>query len=383
MRATASLLGCPNRHVGREPMPSGAVAGGASARPTARLNGAVLDAEKSRVRPQPARAARSLLAAVLVAALWLGTTPAAASDLEATRRRAQTVAERVSTLERRLASLRARRAALSERVVAVTQRIAALEAEMGATRRALVAARARYVSRAVEAYKAGATGRLALVLSADDPADLFDIAEATSRAAQADRRSLRTMLASLERSAALQDEVDRTKQALLRAEAEASRVTAEVEDALADRRSTLARLHEEIERLQEQARLAALRAARPDEAFARVLQTAGPAPEVPDGYVGTGVVFEGIASWYGPGFVGETTANGQIFDPRLYTAASRDLPFGTVLHVTHEGAGVVVVINDRGPFIRDRILDLSRAAADAIGLGLDWVRAEILVPEPT
>jgi rare lipoprotein A (peptidoglycan hydrolase) len=355
------------------------------------------------VRPLPARAARSLLAAVLVAVLWVGTEPEfalrsgqarpafalrsgqarPASDLESTRRRAQSVAERVSDLERRLATLRARRATLGESVVATTQHIVALEAEMGATRRALEIARARYVGRAVEAYKEGPTGRLALVLSVEHPADLLDIAEATSRAAQADRRSLTGMLRSLETSERAQEEVDAAKQRLLRAEAEASRVTAEVEEALGDRRTTLARLHEEIERLQEQARLAALRAARPDEAFARLLQSAGPAPAIPDGYVGTGVVFEGIASWYGPGFAGESTANGQIFDPRLYTAASRDLPFGTVLHVTYEGAGVVVVINDRGPFIRDRILDLSRAAAEAIGLGLGWVRAEILVPEPT
>jgi predicted nucleic acid-binding Zn-ribbon protein len=356
------------------------------------------------MKPLLARAARPLLAGVLVAVLWLATEPhfalrsvrarpavalrsvrarpAVASDLETVRRRAQTVADRVGDLERRLASLRARRAALGDRVVAVTQRIAALEAEMGATGRALSTARARYVSRAVEAYKKGATGGLALVLSADHPAELFDFAEARSRAAQADRRSLANLVRSLAASARAQEEIDAAKQRLLRAEAEASQVTAEAEDALADRRSTLGRLHEEIERLQEQARIAALRAAQPDDAFARLLQGAGPAPGIPDGYLGTGVVFEGIASWYGPGFAGQSTANGQIFDPRLYTAASRDLPFGTVLHVTHEGAGVVVVINDRGPFIRDRILDLSRAAADAIGLGLGWVRAEILVPGP-
>jgi rare lipoprotein A (peptidoglycan hydrolase) len=333
------------------------------------------------MRPVLVRAARASLAAPLVAALWLGTGPAAASDLESIRRRAQAEAAHVSDLERRLQSLRSRRAALSDRVVAATQRIAALEAEMGDTSRALAHARDRYVNRAVEAYKNGPTGRLELFLSAQDPADLLDIVEASSRAARADRRSLQGLLESLEARAAAQEEVDATKQELLRAEAEAAAVASGVEDALAERRSALARLTAEVERLQEQARLAALRAAQPDEAFARLLGSAGPAAEIPNGYVGTGVVFEGIASWYGPGFKGETTANGQIFDPGLYTAASRDLPFGTVLHVTYEGAGVVVVINDRGPYIKDRILDLSRAAAEAIGLGLGWVQAEIVVPD--
>ncbi len=88
----------------------------------------------------------------------------------------------------------------------------------------------------------------------------------------------------------------------------------------------------------------------------------------------------GLASWYGPGFEGNPTANGDIFDPDLFTAASRDLPFGTWLFVTHNGRGVVVLVNDRGPYIDDRVLDLSQAAAEAIGItGLGWIEAEILL----
>ncbi len=77
-----------------------------------------------------------------------------------------------------------------------------------------------------------------------------------------------------------------------------------------------------------------------------------------------------VASWYGigDGFAGKTTANGETFDPYAYTAAHKTLPFGTKLAVTYEGRTAVVRINDRGPYIEGRDLDLSYAAADYIGL---------------
>jgi rare lipoprotein A len=75
-----------------------------------------------------------------------------------------------------------------------------------------------------------------------------------------------------------------------------------------------------------------------------------------------------VASWYGPGFEGATTASGEPFDPSDYTAAHRTLPFGTKLIVTLDGRSVVVRVNDRGPYVAGRDLDLSQAAAQHIGL---------------
>ena len=75
-----------------------------------------------------------------------------------------------------------------------------------------------------------------------------------------------------------------------------------------------------------------------------------------------------VASWYGPGFEGATTASGEPFDPSDYTAAHRTLPFGTKLIVTLDGRSVVVRVNDRGPYVAGRDLDLSQAAAEHIGL---------------
>lgn len=78
----------------------------------------------------------------------------------------------------------------------------------------------------------------------------------------------------------------------------------------------------------------------------------------------------GVASWYGEEFAGRTTANGEIFDPAQLTAAHRTLPFGTVLDVTNPRTKqtVRVRVNDRGPYIGGRVLDLSYAAAQKIGL---------------
>jgi len=78
----------------------------------------------------------------------------------------------------------------------------------------------------------------------------------------------------------------------------------------------------------------------------------------------------GMASWYGPGFHGRRTANGERYNQHGLTAAHRSLPFGTRVRVTnlHTGQSVVVRINDRGPFVGGRIIDLSAGAAKAIGV---------------
>ena len=95
---------------------------------------------------------------------------------------------------------------------------------------------------------------------------------------------------------------------------------------------------------------------------------------------------EGLASWYGGKFQGRQTASGEIFDTNEFTAAHKTLPFGTIVKVTslESDKSTVVRINDRGPFIPGRIIDLSRAAAAAIGLagkGVARVRIQVLPPD--
>jgi len=78
----------------------------------------------------------------------------------------------------------------------------------------------------------------------------------------------------------------------------------------------------------------------------------------------------GIASWYGPGFDGNYTANGEIYDMNGISAAHKTLPFDTVVRVVElsTGRSVVVRINDRGPFVEGRIIDLSKGAAAELGI---------------
>ncbi len=94
----------------------------------------------------------------------------------------------------------------------------------------------------------------------------------------------------------------------------------------------------------------------------------------------------GIGSWYGDEFAGRLTANGEIFDPEMVTAAHKTLPMPSVVRVTNldNGKSLVVRINDRGPFIAGRVIDLSRAAARLIGYhdeGIARVRVQVLAEQ--
>jgi len=101
-------------------------------------------------------------------------------------------------------------------------------------------------------------------------------------------------------------------------------------------------------------------------------------PAIPGQYVE-----EGVASWYGVPFDGHRTSNGEIYDMHAFTAAHRTLPFGSLVRVTNlrNGLQTEVRINDRGPFVADRIIDLSLSAAQAIqmvGPGTAQVRLEVI-----
>ena len=93
--------------------------------------------------------------------------------------------------------------------------------------------------------------------------------------------------------------------------------------------------------------------------------------------------FLALASWYGPGFYGNLTANGEVYYGDQYTTAHKSLPFGTRVRVTNPRTrqSIVVRVNDRGPYIGPREFDLSRASAQAVGLipsGVATLQFEIL-----
>ena len=93
--------------------------------------------------------------------------------------------------------------------------------------------------------------------------------------------------------------------------------------------------------------------------------------------------YSGVASWYGPGFYGNRTANGEVYRPGTYTVAHRSLPFGTRVRITNlnNGRSAVARVNDRGPFVGGRIVDLGQGIASHLGVtssGIADVRLEVL-----
>jgi len=95
----------------------------------------------------------------------------------------------------------------------------------------------------------------------------------------------------------------------------------------------------------------------------------------------TGIVFSGYTTYYGAEWHGKPTSSGVIYNMYDYTCAHRTLPFGTWLLVTYQGRQVIVQVNNRGPFVPGRVLDLSWAAAQSIGLdGVKWTEFEVIVP---
>jgi len=115
-------------------------------------------------------------------------------------------------------------------------------------------------------------------------------------------------------------------------------------------------------------------------------QPSSPGATAPSAIAG-GYVEEGVASWYGVPFDGHRTSDGEIYNMHQFTAAHRTLPFGSIVSVTNldNGKRTDVRINDRGPFVADRVIDLSLSAAQAIGMvgpGTAKVRLEIVEGPP-
>jgi rare lipoprotein A len=115
----------------------------------------------------------------------------------------------------------------------------------------------------------------------------------------------------------------------------------------------------------------------PEPAQEDMIITKLPSPSHPS------AVETGLASWYGPGFHGKLTASGEVFNQEKFTAAHRTFPWGSRVRVTNlaNGKSVIVQINDRGPAVKGRIIDLSRAAAralDMVAAGITAVRVEWL-----
>ena len=312
--------------------------------------------------------------------LLASISPAGATDLDTLRERAQEVADSISVMEHQLADLRDKQDAIDAEIDSLSRELARLDVEIGVVADARSEAIDVYEERALRLYTSGPTQQLEMLMAAQTLPQVLTVQEVAERSADQDELALARLEEAQAKAEELQRSVDERKQKLLAASATAAAIADNVASTLSARRTNLQALNLRIEELEAEARRQAALAQRPGEALLKLLTPAGPAPEIPDDFVGTGVTFEGVASWYGPGFEGNSTASGDVFDSSLYTAASKELPLGSWLFVKHGSKGVVVLVNDRGPYVDGRILDLSQAAAESIGItGLGWIEAEILI----
>ncbi|HEX2267319.1 MAG TPA: septal ring lytic transglycosylase RlpA family protein [Actinomycetota bacterium] len=252
---------------------------------------------------------------------------------------------------------------------------------------------------AVRVYQGGAGAMLELILGAQTTRDLAEIGQITNRTLEVRNQTIERV--TYLRSAANQTQsLLRARQTELQASARRLRTLASrifdgldraqaiaVQSGLAQ--SGLLEQQQAFEELTADAAnsLAALVAvasgANQSGLMSLLGATGGRTCAIPSGLRSTGQTLAGQASYYGWELAGNHTASGAVFDPRLFTAAHKTLPLGTFLRVQHAGRCAVVLVNDRGPYVGPRIIDLSQGVAEYLGMlssGVGYVTAEILVP---
>lgn len=317
------------------------------------------------------------------------------NDIEAIRAQldratanAVAIQDEIDAVEADQRALDARLAVTGERIVAA--RDAAAEAE-----RVLAEAQARFRSHLVEVYKHGRFDPISVLLNSDSLPDLLARADALSRIAYDDRQVVADLNVAAADARYKEGQLEEllAQDRALRAEQDSrhQRLTT----LLTEQQAAIAVLTAEEREALERVRAAA--AAARDEwvaasvpldtavEFATATVDTRPGAEylvsasMPRAYISTGETYPAVCSWYGPGFHGRTTASGQVFNQNDLTCASRTLPFGTVLALTRGSRRVIVYVNDRGPFIAGRDLDLSKAAAEALGFsGVQTVQVEVV-----
>lgn len=357
----------------------------------------------------------TLVVAALLAMPVSGAV-AAPADTPTDLPRLQAELERVTEQARALAEELESEAARSSGLRVEIERLA----EQQDDARARVDTRARQAYLAVQATRADPMAQLVGNLAAPDLRALADAELARRGVASAVRtqQALADAVGAHSAAAAmLQEQADAYRTQLtdraaraLEAQEAARSLLAQAAQAVADQQARAAAAAQRAETARLQAQAASLTTSlatsrsRLDVASAVVTQALTPAqtrrsqnaavreaPVVtlvesagagyPPGYRPTGQVQRGVASWYGPGFVGKPTASGAPYDPERLTCAHKVLKLGTVVRVTRGSLAISCLVNDRGPFVGDRIIDLSRAGSRALGFdGVAEVAVEVLAP---
>lgn len=330
----------------------------------------------------------------VVLAVLLAGAPAAAQTLDAARQdraEAEAKLEAVSAdfgaLAKRYARVQARADLAAARLVDALMQESALQAE-AARSRALLDGRADAI------YRAGPAAFMDVLLGSAGPGDFLARQELIERALGEGVEDAVAAVQAREDAGDLVAEMEDARTELVRHQSRLSEIRHVMEirltQALTDLDAADARIAEIERQQQELIDAASLEdyygdLIEVDGELAELLEMLGPTGgrgcEIPPALESTGRVFYGESSFYGEEFAGNPTAIGHIFNPALFTAAHRTLPLPSFLHVRYGGRCATVLVNDRGPYVDGRILDLSEGAAKYIGLpGVGDVRCEILRP---
>ncbi len=312
-------------------------------------------------------------------ALIIAAAPAAgASTVGSQRAQAAAVMHRLDQLQTRRDVAAARETTARAQLRAARAAEATTAAELAASRRSLDSAQSMLAQELVATYKNGGGDPVAYVLAAGSFSDLLSRVDVLRRADSAGS-DLITQISATQHTIQAQEQAQQAAvQQAATAAQQASTARTQLDTAIAGARAVLAHVNANIQTL-----LAGERKRR-----TQLADTHGDGSGTGDstGSGGSGGsqppanVFYGDSTWYGPGFAGHRTADGEIFNPNALTCASPWLPFNTQLRVTNlaSGLSVQVRVNDRGPFGRG-VLDLSAHAAQIVHLsGWQRVRIQIL-----
>ena len=344
------------------------------------------------------RAKATILVLALVATTALAGAPARASieqKLEQARARQQAALDRVDALSNQLDRLLARYDRVERRTGHAAIRLLERSRAADAAREAVAEAHARLVDRVRTTYELGPGTLLQAFLSVRTFADLSTAHEYTSRTLTFDAHVVKALRRAEENLTLRRHAAELATRRLWAQRKNLRTLLSQMRRKLNEARRIADRFGLVVQRLEAQQQAIEDAAARQaglgvlgtgatgaDQSALLALlgPTGGRTCGTPDGLTDTGQSFSGGASWYGWEFAGQTTASGAIFDPRLFTAANRWLPFGTFLRVHYGGKCGIVLVNDRGPYAGDRVIDLSMAAAEYLGVGVSYVTADVLVP---
>jgi rare lipoprotein A len=313
-------------------------------------------------------AIRRLLAVGLAASCVI--LPAhAQGSVQSDRTAAALTMRQLDRLDARRAELAQRRSAARARLDGLVTAIGVARVTIAQEREQIAAARSALATEIVGDYKAGQPDVTTYVLGAVSFVDLADRVDLVDRIDSSEVALIRRIAAETADLAATENRLHAHITSQRHQIAGIAAATRRIDAAIAARNHVLATITARM-----RARMASEQARR-----TRLAQSDG---GTSSGGTPTGRVFYGDCTWYGPGFAGDPTASGEIFDPRKLTAASPWLPFNTILRVTSTvtGRSVTVRVNDRGPFGHG-VLDLSQHAAQIIGLS-GWQRVRIEVVQP-